>query len=437
MQTLICNGISFWPPDFSVRPIHILVEGDTISRVSEDPIRVESEMEVYDIDGKLIVPGFISSHNHLTQSFGRGNFDNLNLTQWMERFYHNFHMTAEEVYMATLIGCIESIKSGTTTVAEMVNMTLHRDIAIQAIADSGLRAVVCSCIRDYQEGNGPPPDLSTVKALEMMREMYQRWNNKCEGRITTRVSPVGLPACTEELMRGSRVLADELGIGIHTHCCEGHTESNAAFDRFGCSEVEALYRFGVLGPDAQLVHCVWLTEHDKQLIAETGSSVVYCASTNTKVADGVPPMSDLFKLGVNIAIGCDGEASSGTYDILQEARLASLLAKGTCLDASVFSADQMFYMMTRNGAKAVGLDGQVGSLQTGRKADLTVIDYPRIHLIDESRLLSNLIYSATAGDVESVFVGGCPLMWNGELKFLDEEKITADALNMMRKADYS
>jgi len=114
-----------------------------------------------------------------------------------------------------------------------------------------------------------------------------------------------------------------------------------------------------------------------------------------------------------------------------------LLAKGTCLDASVFSADQMFYMMTRNGAKAVGLDGQVGSLQTGRKADLTVIDYPRIHLIDESRLLSNLIYSATAGDVESVFVGGCPLMWNGELKFLDEEKITADALNMMRKADYS
>jgi 5-methylthioadenosine/S-adenosylhomocysteine deaminase len=436
MKTLIRNGIGFWGTSYDVRPIHILIEKDTITLVSETEIPAAPDMQVYDVGGRLVVPGFVDAHTHLPQSFGRGIYDNLHLTQWLNALIYHFNLTPEENYLATFIGCMEAIKTGTTTVAEMTNAGPGGDVVIQAIADSGLRAVVCTTMGDYQEGDNPPPEMNATQSLEWARRSHKNWHGAHDGRISVRISPVGLPACSEELMRGSRALANELGVGIHTHCCEGQTETADSYTRFGISEVEAIYRFGIMGPDAQLVHCVWLNEKDKRLIAETGSSVVHCPSTNTKITDGIPPMPDLFKLGVNIAIGCDGEASSATYDMLQEVRLASLLAKGTTGDAGMFPAEKVYEMMTRNGSQAIGLGNQVGALEAGRKGDVTVIDYPQVHLIDERRLMSNLIFSATGGDVDSVFVGGKPLMWRGQLTQIDEEKITRKAMETMRAANH-
>lgn len=436
MKTLIRNGIGFWGPDYAVRPMHILAEGDRIVQISAQEIAATADMAVYDAGGRLLVPGFVDAHTHLAQSFGRGIYDNRHLTQWLVTMTHHLHLSEEETYTAALIGCIEALKSGTTTVAEMTSLGVLADASIRAIADSGLRGVASACIGDVQEGDNPPPLLDATGALDEMRRLHRQWHGQCDGRITVRVSPVGLPACSEELMRGSRALADELGVGIHTHCCEGETETAGAYARFGCSEVEALQRFGVLGPDVQLVHCVWLTEHDRQLIAETGAHVVHCPSTNCKITDGIPPMPDLFRRGINIALGCDGQSSSGSYDMLKEARLASLWAKAISGDAGMFPAEQAFAMMTRNGAQAVGLGEQAGVLAVGSKADVTVIEYPRVHLIDERRLLSNLIYAAAGGDVDSVFVSGLPLLWHRHLVHLDEEAITARALEMMRGAGH-
>lgn len=438
MKTLLKNGISFYPPTYEVKPVHILIEDDEIINVSEHPMEeLLTDMIVYDLKGNLIVPGFLDCHTHLAQSFGRGIYDNLHLTQWLVAMSTHFdQLTEEEAYKATYLGCIEALKSGTTTVAEMATAGPHLDACIQAIADSGLRADVCTAIGDFQEGENPAPELSTNQTLDVMRNLYKKWHGTYGGRITVRVSPVGLPACTEELMRGSRDLANELGVGIHTHCSEGETETQNAYERFNCSEVEALERFGILGPDCQLVHDIWLTEHDKQLIAEYDCSVVTCPSTNTKITDGMPPMPDLYKLGVNIAIGCDGEASSGSYDMLQEARLVSLLGKVRTMEADMFPAEKVFEMLTVNGRKSIGFNTKVGEIKAGFKADLTVIEYPTPHMIDERRLLSNLIFSATGTDVLSVFVDGKPVLWQRELLHIDEEKIVADILAVMRKADH-
>ena len=147
-------------------------------------------------------------------------------------------------------------------------------------------------------------------------------------------------------------------------------------------------------------------------------------------------MPDLFKLGVNIAIGCDGEASSGTYDMLQEARMVSLLGKVSSMDAVMFTAEQTFEMMTKNGLQSIGFDTRVGELKPGYKADITVIEYPSPHLIDERRLMSNLIYSATGGDVLSVFVEGKPLMWKRELTKIDEKEVVAKILEAMQRATH-
>lgn len=436
MKNLLKNGITFSPDGYKVKPVNILIEDSEIRQVSEIEIEASPEMQVTDLKGNLVVPGFLDCHTHLAQSFGRGIYDNLHLTQWLNTMSYHFNLTEEEAYMATQLACMQAIRSGTTTVAEMTTAGAHGEACIQAIADSGLRADVCMAIGDYQEGENPPPDLNATQALELMRDLYKNWHGSHDGRITVRVSPVGLPACTEELVRGSRALANELGVGIHTHNCEGETETANAYERFNCSEVEALERFGLLGPDCQLVHNIWLTEHDKDLIAEYGCSVVTCPSTNTKITDGMPPMPELHKRRVNIAIGCDGESSSGTYDMLQEVRLVALLGKVSSMDAAMFTAEECFSMITANGRKAIGFDSKVGEIKPGFKADLTVIEYPAPHLIDERRLLSNLIFSATGGDVLSVMVDGKPLYWNRHFMNIDEEEVLAKILNAMRRATH-
>ncbi len=436
MKTLIKNGIGFYPPAYEVRTINILIDDDVINQVSEKEISASPDMTIYDAAGNLVVPGFMDCHTHLSQSFGRGIYDNLHLTQWLLTMIRNFDLTEEEAYFATQLGCIEAIKSGTTTVAEMTTAGPYVEACVQAIVDSGLRGDVCMALGDFQEGDSPPPEKNASHLLDDMRELYNRWHGRFDNRITVRVSPVGLPACTEELIRGSRDLANELGVGIHIHNCEGETETATAYERFNMSEVEVYEKFGLLGPDCQLVHNIWLTDHDKELIAEYDCSVVTCPSTNTKVTDGMPPMPDLHRLGVNIAIGCDGESSSGTYDMLQEARLVALLGKVSSMDAAMFTAEETFEMMTRNGLKAIGFDSEVGEIKPGYKADLTIIKYPAPHLIDETRLLSNFIYSATGGDVLSVLVGGKPLYWNGEMTQIDEEAVMAKILDAMRKGKH-
>jgi 5-methylthioadenosine/S-adenosylhomocysteine deaminase len=435
MRTIIKNGITFNQPDWQINPIHLLVENGVIKQVSKTEIQKDPIDQIFDLQGRLIVPGFVDSHTHLAQSFGRGIYDNVHLTRWLNYLTRFFDLTSEETYAAVMIGCIEALRSGTTTVSEMTTLGELGETTIQAIADSGLRAVVCTTMGDYQEGDNPPPDMTTDQALADTEQVFKRWHGKAGGRITMRISPVGLPACTEELMRGSRALANQLGVGLHTHCCEGETETANSYERFGLSEVEVIARCGVIGPDTQLVHCIWLSERDRHIIAETGSHVVTCPSTNTKVTDGMPPMPALHKLGVNIAIGCDGAASSGTFDMLQEARLVSLLGKISSNEADMFPAENVYQMMTENGARAIGLDGQVGILAPGYWADLTVIDYPQPHLIDEKRLMSNLVFNATGKDVDSVFINGQPIIWRGEFTRLDVEAITAHALELMRKAN--
>lgn len=436
MEKLFKNGITFYPPDYRVKPVNILVDDDTIKTISEKPIEVDPKTVVYNLNGKLIIPGILDCHTHFAQSFGRGIYDNLHLTQWLVTLSNYFNLTDEEAYYAAQLSSMEAIRSGTTTVSEMTTAGPYGEAVIQAIADSGLRADVCMALGDFQEGDNPPPSLTTDETLDVMRNLYKQWHGKLDGRITVRVSPVGLPACTEELICGSRALADELGVGIHTHCCEGDIETENAYERFGMSEVEALAEFGLLGPDCQLVHCIWLTEHDKDLIAEYDAKVVTCPSTNTKITDGMPPMPSLFQRNVNIAIGCDGEASSGTYDMLQEARLVSLLGKLHSNDASMFPAEEIYRMMTINGVSSIGFNTKVGEIKPGYKADLTVIDYPSAHLIDEERLLSNLVFSATGGDVSGTIVDGEVLLWDRKFQKIDEEGTIANILEAMRKAKH-
>jgi len=417
-----------------LRPIEMRIVDGVIDSLSERPLPREEGWQVYELGGGLVLPGLVDAHTHLYQSLGAGLYDGLGVNAWLEALIHGYTLSEDEAYDATLLGCVEAIRSGTTCVSEMTEPAFA-DAAAQAILDSGLRASLAVMVGDQAEGNNPPA-MNTHQALAATRSFFERWNGAGWGRLKVLMGPVGLAACTLDLVRGMRALAEELHTQIVTHCAEGPTETEAVRARYGASEVEMLERCGLLGPDCALVHAVWLSERDLQIIANHTGRVVHCPSTNLKIADGIAPAAALLKKGIPVALGCDGAASSGTYDLLKEARLASLLAKGSGMDAAALPAEQVLHMLTDYGAEASGWSGKVGRLAVGYRADLTVLRYPQAHLLGERGLLSRLIHNTAAGDVAAVFVDGSPLLWDGHMVSVDEEALVQRAAGRLRRRDF-
>ncbi len=409
----------------------IRINGDMIENVANNLHPKPSE-EVHDYDGKIALPGFIDAHTHLTQTFARGLFDDLPLTQWLEKIW-TFRLDDEASYYSTLLGCLEAIRTGTTTVSEMlVDRDDDYSPVVQAIFDSGLRANLGLAIGDYKEGENTP--VATIdECLEKTAALFNRLNSAGSGRIKVVVAPVGLPACTAELMRKSAELTKKLDTGMHMHACEGLLQTKETYKRYGCGEIEALHKFGLLGKKTELVHVIWLCDLEIDLLARTDTSVVHCPNSNMKLTDGISPVAKMIDQGVNIAIGCDGAASNGNYDMLREVRAASMLQKVSSMRAEVFPVIYCYQAITRNGARAVNREDEIGAISAGLKADITIINYPSLHLIDEDRLLSNLINSATGYDVSDVLINGEHLLKNGNFTKFDQQEILAKCKIIMKK----
>ena len=423
MRRLLAHGY-YLGPGAALRRGHILVLGREIAEVLPEQAPLPPADEVMDCSGCLVTPGLVDAHTHLTQSFARGLLDDLPLTEWLEHIW-SYELTEEQVYDAALFGAIQALKSGTTCVQEMLtDGPAHRgDVIARALGDIGIRAVVAVAVGDYQEGRNTPV-LTTAQALKRTEEFIQKWHGAFGGRLTARASPVGLPACSQALMEGIRDLARSLGVGIHTHACEGRSQTEGARTRFGMGELEALYRWGVLGPETALAHTIWVSDAELDMLAESGASVVHCPTSNMKLTDGVAPVREMLRRGIPVALGTDGSASSCGQDLLVEGRTASLLAKVWSMDAAAYPARQVFDSLTSTGARAVGLSGVIGAIAPGMLADLAVWDVSGPpHLLDETRLLSNFVYSTPSTCCLHVMVDGRFVVRGRRLATLDEEVV--------------
>jgi 5-methylthioadenosine/S-adenosylhomocysteine deaminase len=411
---------------------HVGVADGVILSVDESRPAVGAR-ETIDLGGAVLLPGFISAHTHVAQSFGKGIFDGLHLTQWLTTLRRTYaDLTDEQVYAATLLGALESIRSGVTFINDMATVGERFDVVAQAIVDSGVRAHIGSAFLDRREGDSPAPTSSTDQVLEQMSALHRRWDGAGEGRVRVAISPVGLPACSRALMEQSAALARELDAPLHTHCSEEKAATAESWDRFGMSEVRALEEFGVLGDRTTLAHCVWVDDDDIATIARHGALVAHCPSTNMKITDGIAPIEALRIAGAKLGLGTDGAASSGSYDILQEMRLAGMLAKVATMDSGALPNATLWSMLVGTAAHfRVTPPGTAGLVTVGATADLTVIRYPSLHLIDETRFLSNLVFSATAGDVVHVVVDGQLVLRHGRFTRHDEDEVTARALRSM------
>lgn len=408
----------------------ILVEGDRISKIAAK-IEAPEGCEIIDAKGMMAMPSFADCHAHLAQSVLKGPMDDYPITTWLVRLFGiEDLMSAEETYYSCLLGCLTALRCGTTVINDMGGWFMLDDM-IQAIRDSKIRATFGISTTDVPE-NDATPILSIDEALYRTEVVYKKVHG-VDGRLRASVAPAGLPAVSGRMAQELKKFANERGLVFHTHLGEGKMETENVAKAYGLGgEAEALEQLGILDKNTLLAHSIWLSDHELDIIARTGANPVHCPCTNLKISDGIPRIAEMVKRGINVTIGCDGEASSSNRDMIREARLAAYLQKGYTLDPTVLDAGTVYKMMTINGMRALGYEG-LGELKEGNIADFILVDMDHdIALINPDYRLNNFLYAGDGKCVDTVFLGGEILLRGGKFTFIDEEEVLAKATPVIR-----
>lgn len=404
----------------SARDIRIL--DGRILEVAPTLQKQEGE-ELLDGKGMLCIPAFCDLHNHLVQSLQKGRMDGLPITKWLVKMLTlEQNLTEEEYYYGTMMGLLEGLRFGVTTFHDMMQYP-WLSAAAAAYTDAGLRVVFGLGASDVAE-NDKTYILPVDEAVKRAEEIHTKYHMKNGGLLRTDVAPLGLPACSKELMQGLKAFTKKNGLTFHTHLAEGRKETDDMRVRTGMGECEALYEYGILDEKTILAHSIWLSDHEVDLLAKSRATVVHCPFTNLKISDGVPKIDLMARRGVHLAMGCDGEASSSNRDMIREMRAGALLQKGVTGDPLSMPESLCYDMMTKNGAHALGFD-DLGEIKPGNRADLLLVDMHDISLVGRHTMLSNFLYAGTGFQVDTVLTEGKIRLRGREFVDLDAEKIMA------------
>jgi 5-methylthioadenosine/S-adenosylhomocysteine deaminase len=381
---------------------------------------------VLDYPRGLILPGLINAHTHAAMALFRGLADDLPLDEWLNShiFPAERHLDYDFVYWGTRLAVAEMLLSGTTAFCDMY---LFTDAVAQAAADTGIRAVVGEVLYDFPSPNYGPPD-NGLKFTEDLIRSYQG-----HPRVQVAVQPHAVYTCSPDLLQKSKALADRYQTRWIIHLSETAKEVADCLEQYGDTPVGHLHRLGLLQGNTVADHAVALTEGDMDLLAASGAGVVHCPESNMKLASGMAPVMDLLARGVPVGLGTDGCASNNNLDMLSELDTAAKLAKVRDLDPTALPARQALGLATRQGAAVLGLQGEVGRLIPGLKADLVVVDLDQPHLTPIYDPLSHLVYAATGADVQTVVVEGRLLVEDRQLLSFDLQETLARARELAGK----
>jgi len=376
-------------------------------------------------EGRLLIPGLVNAHTHLAMTLFRGYADDLPLRRWLEEriWPAERKLTPEEVYWFSLLGLAEMIRAGTTAFADMY---FFMDEVARAVEEAGLRALLSYGII------APTPDRIEPE-LEKAEKFARSWLGKAGGRIRTALSPHASYTCGAEVWRETVRLAKELKIPIHTHLAETQAEVEEFQARHGQPPTLWLEQLNVFSVPVLAAHCVHMTEKDMEILAAHGATAVHCPTSNAKLACGIAPVAELLSAGVNVALGTDGAGSAGDLDMFEEMRLAALLGKLKTGEPEAIPAPQALALASRGGAVALGWGKELGTIEEGRRADGVLLSLAAAHLCPGHNLLSDVVYAAHPSDVVGVFVDGTPLLLEGELLTIDEERVKAKCRQLAQK----
>ena len=393
----------------------LLIENDKIVEIN-DKIDSNNADEVINAEKKVLIPGLVNTHTHLSMSLMRGLADDLPLDIWLNDHIWpvEANLNGEHCYAGALLACAEMIKSGTTCFNDMY---FFMDSVAKAADEAGIRGMLSHGMIDLGDEDKRKAEFKETKRI------IEKCHDTADGRIKVSFGPHSPYTCSEELLEGVRKEADKYGLKIHIHVSETQKEVEDVLEAHGKRPFEYLDEIGLLGEDVLAAHAVWLSDNEMEIIKERGVKLSHNPSSNMKLASGISPVSKLLEKGICVSLGTDGAASNNSLDLFEEMKTAALLQKVHTLDPTVLNAHEVFEMATINGAAALGLENEIGTIEVGKKADIVLVDMKTPSLTPFRNPVSHLVYSANGADVDTVICNGELLMKNRELQTIDEASV--------------
>ncbi|SBW79593.1 5-methylthioadenosine/S-adenosylhomocysteine deaminase [Pseudomonas veronii 1YdBTEX2] len=381
-----------------------------------------SASEVRELPGMLLSPGLINAHGHAAMTLFRGLADDLPLMTWLEKHIWPAETKwVDEAFVrdGTDLAIAEQLKGGITCFSDMY---FFPKVASDCVHNSGMRAQIAIPILDFPIPGASSADEAIRQGIELFGDL------KHHPRIKITFGPHAPYTVSDANLEKIRVIAEELDAAIHMHVHESALEVQQSVEQTGERPLARLGRLGLLGPRFQAVHMTQISEDDLALLVESNTSVIHCPESNLKLASGFCPVERLWQAGVNVAIGTDGAASNNDLDLLGETRTAAMLAKAVSGSVTALDAHRALRMATLNGARAMGLEGEIGSLEVGKAADIVAFDLSGLAQQPIYDPVSQLIYATGRDSVKHLWVAGKQLLDNRQLTRMDEPQLTAMAI---------
>lgn len=396
-----------------IRETDIYIEKGKIVGIGSRPEGF-SEDKVIDGKDRLAIPGLINCHTHSYMSFMRNVADDLSFMDWLFGTIDPIEqqMTDEDTYWGACLAILEMMKSGTTCFNDM-QMNIHQ--TTRAVKESGMRAVICRGL--VGSGNDEAGQMR-------LRQAYEERDAAADcDRLTFLLGPHAPYTCDDGFMRIVSEEAKKNGMGIHVHLSESESEIEQIREKYHCTPIEMADRNGLFDVPAIAAHCVQITEDDMEILKNKNVSVVTNPASNMKLGNGFAPVSEMLEKGINVCIGTDGAASNNSLNLFHEMSLLALIHKGVARTPQCISAKEVFRIATINGAKALGLEKEIGTLEVGKKADIAILNLNTPSLTPRNNLIAGLSYSANGSEVETVIIDGKVTMENRKVLTMDEELV--------------
>jgi len=400
----------------------ILVGNNQIKKIAK---KINStDIKYLDLSGITVIPGLIQTHIHLCQALFRNLADDLELLDWLTDRIWPMEMahTESSLRASARLGLTELLRSGVTSILDM-GSALHMDVVFEEMAKSGIRGYSGKVMMDFGIQSYKE---STKDAVESSERLIKKWNGERERRIHYALAPRFVLSCSKELWEAIADLQKKYDLIIHSHASENRKEVEIVKTQTGYNNVEFFIKMNLGSPKLCLAHCVWVTEKEIEYLADSQINVLHCPAANLKLGSGFAPIPKFIKQGINVSLGSDGAPCNNNMDIFQDMRLAALIHKPNFGVTSINSRE-VFDMATINGAKTLGMEDKIGSIEEGKLADLTFINLNKVHTTPADNIYSQIIYSAHSKDVIHVMVDGNWVVKDGTPIAYDEKEIIQDA----------
>ncbi len=415
MGIIIENILAVLPEgaDDVIRETTLYIEEDKITGIGDKPAGFTAD-KVIDGTDKLVIPGLVNCHTHSYMSFMRNVADDLSFMDWLFGTIDPIEqqMTDEDTYWGANLAIIEMMKSGTTCFNDM-QMNIHQ--TTRAVKESGMRAVICRGL----VGSG-----SDEAGQMRLRQAYEERDaaKDCD-RLTFKLGPHAPYTCDDAFLKIVAAEAKKENMGIHVHLSESESEISQIQEKYGCTPIALAEKCGIFDVPAIAAHCVQVTDEDIAILKRKNVSVVTNPASNMKLGNGFAPIAKMLDAGVNVCLGTDGAASNNCLNMFHELSLLTLIHKGTGKTPQCVSAKEGFRIATINGAKALGLEKEIGSIEVGKKADLAILDLNTPSLTPRNNLIAGLSYSANGSEVDTVIINGQITMEGRKLLTIDEKLV--------------